>query len=200
MSICLHSTMTMKQSISAIVLASGQGSRFKGIKQLADINGAPMIRMVIDTLSSVVEDVVVVLGAHIDEIRPKIEHMDVSLVENRDWQSGMSSSIRTGLEHMKKQSSMSTHVMIALADQPFITADQLVSLVHASKAHPDRCVASKYPDAIGVPAIFPKAYWDVLMKIEGDKGARRVLRDDPTVIGVEIPTALRDIDTLNDLV
>src|SRR5438067_10090007 len=87
-----------KAMISAIVLAAGQATRFGRCKQLVRIGEKSLLQHVLDNLrASSVEDVVVVLGAHADEIRRHVRFGGERVVENPDYANGMSTSLQAGL-------------------------------------------------------------------------------------------------------
>lgn len=189
----------MSISCVTLILASGQGSRFKGIKQLADIEGQPMLLRVARQQSKLTDDLVIVLGAHSDAILSELEEDRYNAVVNENWRQGMASSIACGVEYIAKAFPNATHILIALADQPFIPTRQFKALITKSQALPDTVVAAAYSDTIGVPAIFPKQYWGKLRSLEGDKGARNLLRNTSSIVTVSVPEAARDIDLSADL-
>ena len=189
--------MTHKAVI--LVLASGAGTRFDGIKQLAQIDGMPMIRKVLLNTLGTDMPVVVVLGAYADEIGPVIEDMSCEIIQNDDWQSGLSSSIRRGVEYIIEAFPNVSDILVTLGDLPHIMTVHYQSLIQKALQNPGTTVASSYLDVKGVPAIFPRTVWDQLQKLSGDKGAREVLRNRDDVLSVILPEAGRDIDTISDL-
>jgi molybdenum cofactor cytidylyltransferase len=108
----------------------------------------------------------------------------------------MASSIRAAIQALPNSAKA---VMLMLCDQPLITNVQLQSLVSAWQAAPEQIIASEYHQSIGVPAIFPASYFDQLLGLEGDKGAKSLLiKHQADLIRISLPEAEFDIDTLAD--
>jgi molybdenum cofactor cytidylyltransferase len=191
--------MKVFEDLYVILLAAGCASRFGSPKLLADVHGRPMLVRALDTLLEVAREdrIVVVLGANADRLEPLVRGVRVSVVINRGHADGMASSIRTGLASVPPDC---RGVMIALADQVSVTPGDLRRLVDAWRENPERVAAARYGDSVGVPAIFPAAMFDQLEKLQGDRGARDLLRREARqVTGVPMPTAAVDVDTPADL-
>jgi molybdenum cofactor cytidylyltransferase len=182
----------------AIVLAAGAATRFGSAKQLVRISGRPLLH---NTVSRAVEvagaATIVVLGAYAAELAPLLTHTPASVVINRDWREGIGSSIRNGVARLP---STCAGVMIVLADQAAVTAQDLQRLVSAWKRQPEYVAAALYSGSTGVPAIFPRARFAELCELRGDMGARMLLHRNPDrVIRVPMDSAALDIDTPEDL-
>lgn len=117
---------------------------------------------------------------------------------NRNWQSGIASSLASGIEAAKQLSL--DGVLVMTTDQPLIAAASLQKLIEAFESG-HRIVASAYDDIVGVPVVFGSEYFDDLTKLEGDDGAGRWLRARPNdVTEIRIDNASIDIDTPADTV
>lgn len=184
--------------IAFLILASGAGTRFDGIKQLADVEGEPMIVRVCRHLNALGE-VIVVLGAYRDQIELVLASLDVTIVENADWEKGMSSGIKAGIAMLENREVPPDSVLITLADLPHLKVSEYQQLINCAVANPERMIASSYDAVIGVPAIFPRSSWEGLKSLHGDKGARAILRNRTDVLFVNMPNAARDVDTSADL-
>src|SRR4051812_20601196 len=113
--------------ISAIVLAAGEGTRFGQCKQLALLDGKPLLERTLDNLrASRITDVVVVLGAHAAQISSAIAFPRERVVVNAEYGQGISTSIRAGLSMVDGEAAM-----IVLGDQPFVRSDTLDALCDA---------------------------------------------------------------------
>ena len=181
-----------------IVLAAGAASRFGSAKQLVRISGRPLLH---NTVSNAVEitggATIVVLGAYAAELAPLLSHTPASVLINRDWVEGIGSSIRRGVAALP---STCTAVMVVLADQAAVTAQDLQRLVSAWKRQPEYVAAALYSGSTGVPAIFPRSRFTELSQLRGDSGARRLLQRNPDrVVRVPMDSAALDIDTPEDL-
>ena len=182
----------------AIVLAAGAATRFGSPKQLVRISGRPLLH---NTVSRAVEiagaATIVVLGAYAAELAPLLSHTPATVVVNRDWREGIGSSIRAGVARLPAACS---GVMLVLADQAAVTAEDLQRLVSAWKRQPEYVAAAIYTGAVGVPAIFPRSRFKELSELRGDVGARMLLQRNPDrVVRVPMESAALDIDTPEDL-
>jgi molybdenum cofactor cytidylyltransferase len=181
-----------------IVLAAGAAARFGSPKQLVRISGRPLLH---NTVSNAVQitgaATIVVLGAYAAELAPLLGHTPASVLINREWHEGIGSSIRRGVAALPAACSA---VMIVLADQAAVTAQDLQRLVSAWKRQPEYVAAALYCGSTGVPAIFPRSRFAELGELRGDVGARRLLQRSPDrIVRVLMDSAALDIDTPEDL-
>lgn len=141
--------------------------------------------------------VIVVVGANADEIVPSLGALTVEIVVNHQWKSGLASSLTAGLRFLDHQTSYDG-VLVMLADQPLVDAPALQGLVNRF-GQGRRIVASEYAGTLGVPAIFGREHMPSLMKLTGDTGAGRWLRENRgEVTAVPLDAAALDIDTPAD--
>ncbi len=196
--------MASPDSISGIILAAGMSTRFGKPKQLLTIGGEFIINRVVDAaLDSRLDTVVLVLGHCHAEILTvlgdRIKASKLSVVINRDYRQGMSLSLRCGVLNVKAQDAA---VMFLLGDQPLLDSETINSLIEQYRlSAKDICV----PLCRGKrknPTLFSSAYYDRLLTIEGDTGARAIIEGQPeNVLFVEIgrPDCFQDVDTPGDL-
>ncbi len=186
--------------IGGLLLAAGGSSRLGQPKQLLGFQGKTMLRRAAETLAATVcSPVVVVLGASLDASRTELDGLDLSVFENLDWQTGMSSSIRGGLAALLVLEPNVDAVLITLCDQPFVTTEHIDSLIAQFTRHRSAIVAAKYGKTTGVPALFANEVFDDLLDLEGDKGARQIIRNRiADVRTVTINQARIDIDSIDD--
>ena len=186
------------EALHAVVLAAGASVRFGSAKQLVRIGGRPLLHTVVTRASEVAGTAVtVVLGARAAELAPLLRHSPVSIVINRDWPEGLASSIRAGVTRLP---GTCTGVMLVLADQAAVTAEDLKRLAAAWRRQPDYIAAALYRATTGVPAIFPRSCFSDLAELRGDVGARAVLRRNPDrIVRVPMESAAFDLDTPEDL-
>lgn len=182
----------------AIVLAAGASTRFGSPKQLARVDGRPLLHVVVSRVVEVVgHAVTVVLGANAAELIPMLKHTSASVVINREWREGIASSIRAGLARLP---GVCEGVMLVLADQAAVTADDLRRLVTAWRSQPLYTAAAQYGATTGAPAIFPRTRFSELAALRGDRGAQRLVTSVPDrLIRVRMERAAIDIDTPEDL-
>jgi len=186
------------EALHAMVLAAGASARFGSAKQLVRIGGRPLLHTVVTRATEGVGSAVtVVLGARAAELAPLLKHSPVSIVINRDWHEGLASSIRAGVTRLPGSC---TGVMLVLADQAVVSAEDLRRLAAAWRKQPEYIAAALYCGTTGVPAIFPRSCFSDLAELRGDVGARVVLRRNPDrIVRVPMQSAAFDLDTPEDL-
>ena len=185
-------------ALHAIVLAAGGSSRFGSPKQLVRVDGRPLLHAAVSKAVEVAGHAVsVVLGAHAADFAPLLRHSAASIVINRDWSEGLASSIRAGVSRLPGSCG---GVMLVLADQAAVSAEDLRRLAASWRRQPDYIVAAQYGATLGAPAIFPASYFRDLMELRGDRGAQTLFKRNPDrVIRVPMDSASIDIDTPEDL-
>ena len=185
-------------SLHAVVLAAGGSSRFGSAKQLVRIGDRPLLSLIAGRAAEVVgHALIVVLGAAAAELAPLLRHSPGSVVINRSWREGLASSIRAGIARVPASSA---GVMLVLADQVCVTAEDLRRLAGVWRRQPECLVAARYAATVGVPAIFPQQLFGELSELKGDTGARLLIkRHADRLVTVPMPSAAFDLDTPDDL-
>ena len=192
------STESDAGSLHAVVLAAGVSSRFGSAKQLVRIGDRPLLSLITGRAAEVVgHALIVVLGAAAAELSPLLRHSPGSIVINRSWREGLASSIRAGIARVPASSA---GVMLVLADQACVTAEDLRRLAGVWRRQPECLVAARYAATVGVPAIFPQHLFGELSELKGDTGARVLLkRHADRLVTVPMASAAFDLDTPDDL-
>ncbi|HJU73615.1 MAG TPA: nucleotidyltransferase family protein [Gemmatimonadaceae bacterium] len=185
--------------ISAIVLAAGLAKRFGSPKVLATYQRKPLVRHVVEALSTPdVADIVVVVR------RPKTPYIKAlastraRVVVNEDPATGMSTSLHTALQALNPATEA---VLIALGDQPLIEPSVVESLIHEWQRSRSCIVAPLYREERGHPVLFDASVFPELLRVRGDQGARAVVDRDPERVCLLAldRDAPRDVDTQADL-
>ena len=186
--------------IGGILLAAGGSSRLDQPKQFLQFEGNTLLRRAAEAMTeSICDPVVAVLGCEKEKAVAGIADLPVKVRHNRDWRSGMSSSIKAGLQELLLIEPEISAVVITLCDQPFVNAETINRLAEQFAESRTKIVAAEYGGVAGVPALFSKEMFDALSKLEGDKGARDLIRDpNASVETIQIKEAAIDIDTPDD--
>jgi nicotine blue oxidoreductase len=175
-----------------LILAAGSGSRIGSPKATIEIDGERLVdRSVAIFHDAGIKDVYVVLGAWQGYI-PGAE-----IVINTDWQTGMGSSLRMGLEAVLKKPEYS-QVIISLVDLPGMTTEAIAAVANSSQ----EIVMGTFNGMPGHPVKFARKYWkEILDSATGDAGARNFLkgRDDVFHIALDSLANGKDVDTPEDL-
>ena len=185
--------------IFAMVLAAGRSRRMGTQKLLLPFRGQPLIAQVVDELlRSPVDQVFVIVGKKGKPILEAIAGRRVRFVTNRHPEDEMLYSVRCGLTAMPEQSEA---VLVALGDQPGITADVVAELIRSFHATGRGIVVPTYKGRRGHPLLFATHYRsEILTRYEG-RGLRGLLETHPQdVFELEVTTAgiLEDIDLPED--
>jgi molybdenum cofactor cytidylyltransferase len=166
------------ESVAGIVLAAGESTRMGRPKQLLQAGGGTLLEGIInEALRSDLDEVILVLGHKYEEIRATLgqvlQHPNLKVIENRKFKKGISSSIIAGLSEVEDNHD---HVMILLADMPYIDANLIDLLLR-------RYIDSRLPlGAIKLkakrthPVIFSRKLFHELHNLKGDVGARNLFK------------------------
>jgi CTP:molybdopterin cytidylyltransferase MocA len=184
--------------VHVVVLAAGGSSRFGSPKQLVRFNGRPLLHSAVSRAVEVAGHcVTVVLGAHAAEFSALLRHTPASIAVNRNWSDGMAGSIRAGLTSVPGAADA---VLLTLADQATVTAEDLRRLIGAWRRNTSSIAAAVYSGDVGAPAVFPRWCFRELAELRGDRGARLLMqRHADRLVRVAMPSAALDIDTPEDL-
>ena len=182
--------------VGAVVLAAGSSSRMGIPKQTLQFRGESLLRRAaLAALGAGCRPVVVVTGAHAELSRRELDGLDVREVLNTLWETGMASSVRAGIERLAGAEA----AVLMLCDQPHVTADVISRLVEAQRATGSPVVASAYGGSFGVPAVFRRALFAELTRLEGAAGAKQVIeRHAAEAHFLPFPGGEVDVDTPDD--
>jgi molybdenum cofactor cytidylyltransferase len=162
--------------IAGVVLAAGSGSRFGGAKQLAELDSRPLLEHALRAVEAVpaIERIVVVLGARAEEIRAGVDFGATEVVVCEDWERGQSASLRRGIAAVAGDAQAA---VITLGDMPRVTAQVIARFADLAAEHGALARArAVYGGRPGHPVVLGRAYFDAVAEIEGDIGARDLLR------------------------
>ena len=164
---------------AALVLAAGGSRRLGQPKQLLDWGGRLLLEEVTAAVAGWgVSPVVVVLGAHAEEILERADLGEAMVVVNPEWEEGLASSLRAGFDLLTRRRE-AEWAFVVLADQPNIPADVPPALLAAAADSGRPAVVPVYRYQRGNPVLFGRELWERLMSLEGDAGAADLLRAHP---------------------
>ncbi len=186
---------------AAVVFAAGGARRMGQPKQLVEWHGRPLLEHVIAMVAGwPVDLLVVVLGCAADEILEKVEFGDAVAAVNPEWEEGLASSIRVGIDVVMRERTPESAFM-ALGDQPEIPADVPPGLLEMMESSGRPAVVPVYRYQRGNPVLVARPLWTRLAGLTGDQGAAGLLKAHPQWVKEvrfdHLPPA--DIDVLEDL-
>ena len=175
---------------AGLVLAAGEARRFGGPKQLAELDGRPLLEHVVGAAAGVLERVIVVLGARAAEIRAHADLRGAEVVVCPDWAEGMSASLRCGLAALRGED----EVLVVLGDQPRVSQAAVARVL----ATPGPAARAVYGGVPGHPVVLRAPLLARADDLRGDMGFRDLLTDAVEVECGDVGDAT-DIDTPEDL-
>jgi molybdenum cofactor cytidylyltransferase len=188
--------------VPAIILAAGASRRLGQPKQLVRIGGETLLARTIRVVrEAAANPMLVVVGANRESIAEAVGLSAVQVVANPDWEQGIASSIHAGIEALQRLEPKADAAMILVCDQPRLTAGHLKQLIgRFEQAEEPPIAASRYAGIAGIPAIFPASQFANLLALNGDTGARFLLRNpECPMVAVDFKDGEADIDTPEDL-
>lgn len=181
--------------VALLLLAAGASTRMGQPKQLLPYHGRTLLRHAAEiAVASGCAPIVLVTGSVHEALIEEVSDLSIQAVRNENWESGMASSIQTGL--LAVAPSQFRAVLIMLTDQPLVTPELLRQLAVRQHQTQAPIVATAYGDILGVPAVFDRAMLPALLKLQGAQGAARLIASlGPAVGQVAFPAGLLDVDT-----
>ncbi|MGM1075163.1 nucleotidyltransferase family protein [Streptomyces sp. H28] len=189
-------------AVAGLLLAAGGGRRLGGRpKALLPHRGRPLVEHAVRVLrDGGCGPVHVVLGAAADEVRARAALTGCVLVDNPEWERGMGTSLRAGLDSLAGTGVRAA--LVTLVDQPGIGPEAVARVLAAHRAGRSLAAAA-YDGVRGHPVLFGAAHWaDVAASATGDQGARAYLRrhaGDIALVECGDVAEAYDIDTEADL-
>lgn len=183
-----------------IILAAGASRRLGHAKQLLNVEGMPLLSyMITQAIKTKARRVFVVLGANAEAIRSTVVNDEVEWVENSNWKEGMSSSIRSGINHLIKHHPEVEATVLMMCDQPFVTTGLINQIIEKQMQSGKDIVTCSYGGVVGPPTLFTFKFFPELLKLKGDAGAKKIIERSPDQVAtVDFPRGEIDIDTESD--
>ena len=159
--------------IAGLVLAAGSGERFGSPKQLAELEGRPLLEHSLNAMAAAgLDRLVVVLGAWADEVLEQVDLHGAEPVVCERWAEGQSASLACGLAHL--DGTAPDAVVVGLGDQPRLSPDAVTRVLDARDGAP--AARATYGGEPGHPVVLAASLLAGLRDVTGDVGARALLR------------------------
>jgi molybdenum cofactor cytidylyltransferase len=177
-------------TIAAIILAAGSSSRLGRPKQQVVLGGETLVeRSVRIAKEARLSPIIVVVRPELDSDQ-SLQQIGIIIARNDHASEGLAASIRCGVQVANQQ--LVDGLLLMTCDQVAVTAEHLRALC----AETGVVTGSGYAGKIGVPAFFPASSFEELLQLQGDTGARWLLR---TARSVNTEDLAFDIDTEDDV-
>lgn len=191
-------------NIQLLLLAAGSSSRMESPKQLLSWGTKTIIEHQIKELLNTGNSLSVVLGAYANKIIDVIDKLPVEIYINEHWKKGMGSSISYGMDLLLEKHPNIDGVLITLIDQPLLTTDHFKRMLNLFQKGKGQIIVSQSENGwSGAPVLFDKKYFDELVKLKGDVGAKQITsKYKKSVQLINSGVILKDMDTrksYNDL-
>ncbi len=162
--------MTSKPVVSGIILAAGTSSRMGRPKQLLEYKGKSFLQTIIDTArSSILDDIIVVIGYEKELILQQIDFSGVRIIENEHHAEGQSSSIKAGVSALPENCDAA---LFLLSDQPLITSGLIRTLIKYYRKTGAGIIVPVKDGRRGNPVLMDRKLFEDLKEIKGDTGGR----------------------------
>lgn len=189
------------RTVVGVLLAGGTSSRFgERNKLLADLAGEPLVRHAARTLLDAgLAEVVAVVGYEAGAVRSALADLDVRVVRNPDYETGLSTSLARGVAAATERDADAA--VFLPGDMPDVDPATVALLVDAYRAGLGTALAAACDGRRGNPVLFDRRHFEELLAVEGDVGGRSVLfgSDDGALVETGDTGVLADVDTTGDL-
>ncbi|MEG2194384.1 MAG: molybdenum cofactor cytidylyltransferase [Terrisporobacter sp.] len=180
--------------ISAIIMASGFSKRMGRNKLLMKYNDKFLIEHTLNIISQC-DFKEKILVTQYEEVGKLGEVLNFKVIINNCPNKGQSESIKLGVENSNKSESY----MFFVGDQPLLNKNDIEKLINVFQEDTNYIVIPKYKGCCGNPVIYPSKYKEEILKLEGDKGGKAIIKSTSKIKYVEVlENTLFDIDNIDD--
>lgn len=187
-------------TIAAIILAAGRSTRMGENKMLVEVGGEPLIRRTaLSILASPCRPVILVTGHESEKAREAVRDLDLHIVANPRYAEGLSTSLTAGIGALPESAQAA---LVCLGDMPLVHAETVEALLRSFDRSPEvGAIVPTHAGEWGNPVLIARKLFVEIGRLEGDAGARKMLRGRDDVLTVETADAsvLIDTDTPRDL-
>ncbi|MDK2886926.1 MAG: molybdenum cofactor cytidylyltransferase [Thermosipho sp. (in: thermotogales)] len=173
-----------RKKIFSIILSAGEGSRYKrGFKLLHQINGKPMLQVVIDLIEQLsFSKNFLVVNPLWNEIENNFKIPENFIIlKNFKYKEGISTSIKLAIKEVIKQKELPEYIAIFLADMPFITKEDVLKILKFCDGK-NKIIAPFFEEKKGFPTFVHNSLFADLLTIEGDSGIKQIIKKNPELL------------------
>jgi molybdenum cofactor cytidylyltransferase len=161
------------RGVGGLILAAGAGRRFGSPKQLAELDGRPLLEYALIAMAAAtrIETAVVVLGAHADAVLAAVERHGAEAVICPEWEEGQAASLRAGVAALAARVDA---ILVTLGDQPAIDP-RAIDRVAQARDGTSLAIRASYGGRAGHPVLLERGLFERVAALRGDQGARSLL-------------------------
>lgn len=180
-----------------VLLAAGASSRLGEPKALITLGQKTLIERSLQVLqASLLDKVLVVLGAQKDAIRSIISQEPIEILESQDWALGQGNTLS---ECMRSLAPRKEAVLVMLVDTPFVQEKHIQAILKAHLEYPNQVIISSFQGQSSPPVLIPYAHQAKLYDWKGDKGFGPFWKSHPEICTwISFEEEYRDLDTIED--
>jgi len=168
--------------ICMIITAAGMSTRHKINKLLIRSYNETMIEKTISKFLNLELEIFVVVGYQKELMIPILKHRfgnDIQIIENKDYKSGIASSIKTGINAVGEGYD---YIGFCNGDKPFIKVKTIEIILKYLLDKKPPILVPMYQGESGHPTIFSKDYINDFSLISGDTGGREIKNKYPSAV------------------
>ena len=177
-------------------MSAGASRRLGRPKQLLECRGSSLIGSVLSEMEKVEDvDKYLLLGSNCDEIVHKIDLQKWKYLKNEQWHLGLGTSIAEGIKNLKEDYD---YVVIVLGDQYRVTASNISQII--ANRSPEKITMTYNGESLSPPVCWPKRYYQELMGLHDDSGAKEVIkRNQNSIVQITNIESQYDVDVEEDV-
>jgi molybdenum cofactor cytidylyltransferase len=186
-------------AVAGVVLAAGTSSRMGQNKLFLQVEGEPLVRRVVGRAARAGFDpLIVVVGHEADLVRRALDGIPYRPVVNPDYERGVNSSLRAGIQAASETQARAA--VVVLADMPFVTTAMMERLIDSYRSSDAPLVISDYGGVNAPPMLYDRSLFGELAVSEGQGCGKHVVkRHRDEAASVSWPEeALTDLDAPED--
>jgi molybdenum cofactor cytidylyltransferase len=182
-----------------VLLAAGESRRYGDIKQLIEIDGQSMVRRVARMALEQGVPVIVVTGAHAEQVEAVFDDLPLQIIRHAGWQDGMGSSLAAGIRGVEASFPQASAALLCLADQPLLEAALFQTMLQRHGEAPDRLLVTEHDGISGPPVLFPRDCFAALTALSGSRGAHALIEREAARVERFAAANAGDVDSPQDL-
>lgn len=194
-------TKESQDKTAALILAAGNSSRLGFPKQSVQFKGIPLLEhAVLVAKEAGCSPVFVVSGANSSGDKEILEETEAVIIQNNDWEKGIGSSIKSGLNYILKHHPETPYLILMVCDQPSVSAKHIMDLINIARNKNAEIAGSEYAGTVGTPSLFKSSCFSKLADLKDDEGAKKILLNaGPSATFIKLEKGEFDVDTPQDI-